>query len=164
MSNTTTIMPLMEVLRAFPRAARTPAMRRAFRRQLAIEHRSDVIKQVGIWMRGKVETFAGRATAGVRPRAVWMQFNWSPAVRQDRFRYSLYFSVTEPFMVSLWISTLDDPDARPPSREWHLVGDHIALADFQTGADLMEAVLALLDDPSLDTMYRWLDGEDREVV
>ena len=43
----------------------------------------------------------------------------------------------------------------------------MALADFQTGADLMEAVLALLallDDPSLDTMYRWLDGEDREVV
>ena len=154
-----TVTPLARVILAFPESSRTPAMVEELERQMAIAHRSDIITGVGEWLRdsGQATDLVGKATSGERPRAVWMKFTRTTG--RDLFRYSLYFTKTEPFVVGLWIHR-DDSDTPPPRGGWHLM-TFLDVADFQTGGELMGAVTAFLesDDAYLDCIYRWLEED-----
>jgi hypothetical protein len=77
------------------------------------------------------------------PRAVGLDFTLS----YDATPYCLPFPNTAP-TVTLWM-----PGRFAP---WETLA-FWTLAEFTTGADLWEAVKAILDAPEMDVLHRWLE-------
>jgi hypothetical protein len=159
---TETTNPLVVVIEQLAPENRTPQMEADLQREYAKIHRANIINGALAWLRdsGQAKDFKGRA--GVkrngRPRTAWLRFNRTAS---DRFRYGLYFTVSMPYTASLWISA-EDTDEHPPRRGWHLI-QFFKVDDVLSGAELMEAAMAIVDSASMDVVYRWLDGEPENM-
>ncbi len=108
------------------------------------QRRARLIQQTGTALRADSTVTRLRGTmTPTPPRAVWLDFTLS----YDATPYCLTFPHTAP-TVTLWM----------PGRfaSWETLACW-TLADFETGADLWQAVKATLDAPELDVLHRWLE-------
>jgi hypothetical protein len=142
-----TTSSLARVLQVLPR---TPPVREALTREELYAHRCQIIRGAGVWLRDSpqiADDLDFRMTDGP-PRSVWIKFSLAEG---DLFRYSLYFPVTQPTVVTLWVETGERP------QKWSLL-KKFDLAGF-SGQDLAEEMVRFLDSDEMYETYRWLDGE-----
>jgi hypothetical protein len=108
------------------------------------QRRARLIQQTGTALRADPTVTRLRGTmTPTPPRAVWLDFT----LTDDPTPYCLTFRNTAP-TVTLWM----------PGRfaSWETLA-FWPLVNFATGADLWEAVKAILEAPEMDVLYRWLE-------
>jgi hypothetical protein len=108
------------------------------------QRRSRLIQQTGTALRADPTVIRLRSTmTPTPPRAVWLDFT----LTDDLTPYCLTFPNTAP-TVTLWM----------PGRfaSWETLASWV-LAEFATGANLWQAVKAILDAPEMDVLHRWLE-------
>jgi hypothetical protein len=107
--------------------------------------RSRLIQETGAALRDDptVRRLRGKMTATL-PRSVWMSFSFTT----DHTPYRLTFPHTAA-TVTLWMAGLYQP--------WEALATW-ELADFATGDDVLTAVKAVICDPALDMLHRWLEA------